>query len=160
MATPFSSIDATHAVGRHGTIARNFPFKVESYRAEADIPNGRAVKQGATADECKLGVNAAAADPFGITSFLGISTDNPTLEAGDADETPQHRRVDVLVEGDIWLIVATAVGVGDDVTVKKADGTLASAAGSATVGVGVKGRWMTAAAANGLARLRLFGEQI
>ena len=160
MATPFASIDTDHAIGRHGTIAKNFPSEVESYQAEVDIPNGRAVQQGTTADKCKLGVTAASSGTYGITSFLGIATDNPTLEAGDADETPIGRRVDVLVKGDIWLTVATAVAVGDDVTATSLTGALASAAASATIGAGINGRWMTAAAAAGLARLRLYGEQI
>ena len=160
MASPFSSVDTSHAIGRHGTIATNFPHKVESYRAEAAIANGLAVQQGATADECKLGA-AVGGTPFPATSFLGIATANPTLEAGStADSTPAGRRVDVLVEGDIWLTVAADVAVGDDVTITVATGAVGTAAPSATIAGPIKGRWMTAATMGNIARLRLFGEQV
>ena len=163
MATPFTSIDTAHTAAREGTIARNFPYELESYEVEtALVPNGRAVKQGSDYDKCVLGVTAGGSTPFAITAFLGVATDNPTLEAGDSnnDSTPVGRRIDVMVKGDIWINVKTAVAVGDDVTVINATGELSSAVGTALIGTAVNGRWMTPASDGGIARLRLFGEQI
>ena len=135
-----------------GEIANTVTCDVDSYICEtaAGIGFGLAVQQGTAANECALGVAA--------NTFIGITVKDPTRGPEDDDEYDQGSHVNVLYRGDIWVEVTHAVTVGGDVTAATTTGGLSSEAAGATQ-IAISGaRWMTAAAANGLAIVRLSGE--
>lgn len=144
--------------GYEGQIADTTRCDADTFVADesAGIGFGLAVKKGTNAGECSLGA-VAGGDPFHATDFLGVTIRDRTREPDANDKYADNSHVAVLFRGDIWVKVPSAVAVGDDVSVNTANGQFSTAAGSANQAVIPNARWMTAAAANGLAVLRLGG---
>lgn len=163
MATPWSDdgktqIRETHAKGLNGDIARQFPYKIERYRAEAAIAFGKAVEKGATDDSVKVGITAAGGK---VTRFLGIAVADRTLsgfQGATPGTVPPNRPVQVIFEGDIYVTVSTAVAVGDKLRIAS-NGNLETGNGDGANSGTAPGRWMSAAAVGEVARLRLYGLQ-
>ena len=145
-----------------GQIADTTTCDVDSLAAEGPIAFGRAVRQGA----------AARGGLQGITdrlSFRGIAVMDERVPARGGASYPAAEIASVLWRGDIAVKVSAAVAVGNDVVVA----TVASGAGNAAEEVGQlssKGadathiaihgaRFITAAAAQGIAIVRLAGPE-
>ena len=166
MAIVQSTYVQKHAVARNGQIANLQTCTVDSYlvTATAGIAFGVACKQGTNAKEVLVGVAPIATTPFASTDFVGVSVLDPTRDPADEDTYKKGAHASLIVRGDLWVQVESAVTVGGDVTANADTGELSSAAGSAVVTGGqahpgqvvIPGaRWMSAAAADGLAQLRL-----
>lgn len=148
------------ADAREGMIANMSTAEIVTGEVETSggIGFGLAVYQGTAADQIELG-GVAGANPFLASKFLGVTVRDRT-RAPDDDEYKQGANAAVLVRGDIWVKVEAAVTVGADVSFKETTGQFSTASGSATQAVVPRARWMTAAAAGGLAVLRLDTSQI
>lgn len=134
-------------VGVHGQIADGTPCIVDSYVLEGsnDVEFGTVVYQGTNDNGCSQ-VEANAAN------YLGVAVKDPTRYPGDMDEYKPGSVVNVLSKGDIFLRVATAVTAGSNANFINATGVLSTEAAGTTM---TRARWMTAAAANGIAKLRV-----
>lgn len=129
----------------------DFSADSRTVETEAGIGFGLAVSQG-TADKGAL-LGAAAA-----TGFVGVTIrDKGVVNASNADKYNEGDTAAVMTRGDIWVTVAAAVEAGDDVTFSSTTGALSSVAADGTNFAITGARWMTSAAQNGLAILRLGG---
>lgn len=160
MATIQTSYAENIGDAREGFVANMKHCEVVTGEVEtsAGIGFGLAVHQGTAADQIALG-GEAGADPFVAAKFLGVTVRDRTRTPGD-DKYLKGSNATVLTKGDIWVKVEAAVSVGDDVSFKESTGQFSTAAGSATQATVPRARWLTAAAANGLALLRLDTSQI
>ena len=141
---------------RAGMIPDGTPRKVRTYRAESDLDFGVAVHQGTAADQVEAGTTGAAA---GVTHFIGITVRDRTRAPG-SDGYKEGDNVSVLYEGVIAVEVEAAVTVGANVSSKDADGQLSTAAGSATHSPIPRARFLTAAAADGIAIVEIGTDQV
>lgn len=147
--------------GKAGMIASTSNCDTFSAEVEttAGIAFGVAVHQGAAADQIDVGVDGAAAAPFAVSKYLGITVRDRTRPAED-EEYKKGAIATVITKGDVWVKVGAAVAAGDDVTVKEATGVLSSAAAADGQFLLPNARFLTAAAANGLAKVRLDTPQV
>ena len=147
----------------HGQVADGFPHGIDT-RSNTDsekIQFGVPVSEGTGDWACKPFVgNGTAAD----NDYVGVAIKNIVQQA-ETDEYNQYTNVDVLVFGDVWLKVGAAVAPGDDVTFANGStptaakpngwGSRAVETAAATKNTQVpNARWMTTAAADGLAIAR------
>lgn len=148
-----------HAKAYNGMIADTATCDVDTFIADGagGIGFGVGVKRGTNAGDCAVGVVGAGATPFHATDFLGVTVRDRTRAPDDDDEYADNSHVNVLYRGDIWVTVEDAVALGDAVTVKNSNGVFSATTAAATQAAVPNARWMTAAAANGLALLRLGG---
>ena len=134
---------------------------IDSYEVATgqDIAYGRAVmRNGTDVNTIDQGAEGTAT---ALTNFLGVAvatgsrladvSSNTSLSHYDAGNIAA-----VLSRGDVWVQVDGAVAVGNDVTVTDATGELGTTAADGDHSP-VAGIWLTAAADNGLAKVRLFG---
>ncbi len=137
---------------RKGQIANSTTCTVDTREVETDdgIGFGLACGQGTADDGVVLGASTA-------DEFAGISVKDVTRAPGDDDQYEKGVNAAILTRGDIWVEVDEAVSAGDEVTFSSTTGELSSAATSGTQFAVSGARWMTSAAANGLAVLRLSG---
>lgn len=143
----------------HGTIASTWgPVQVESWKLKADTAVGIAVQRDSN-NEAVKGIAAGADSPHAATNFIGIVIDDPSRssDTSAAATVKEGRTARVLTRGDVALKVASAVAAGAPATVTKTTGAIADDDASATIGA-INGYWLTAAAANGIAILRLHKE--
>jgi hypothetical protein len=110
---------------------------------EAGIGFGLAVSQGVHDGWAVLG---------GATKFVGITKADQTLPASQSDEYAVGDNMAVHVLGDIWVVAAQAVVPGDLVSYNSTTGRIGKLGTDVTI---TGARWMTSAAADGLAVLRL-----
>jgi len=135
-----------------GNVADTTTHDARTYICEgADgIGFGVAVQQGTADDGAKIGIATG--------KFVGVSIKDPTLRPDANDKFEEGGHMAVLFRGTIWVKVEDAVTVGGDVTAKTTTGALSSKAVTATQ-IKIDGaRWMSKAAAGGLAKLQLSGE--
>ena len=147
------------ADAREGMLVNSRHCEVVSYEAEADVAFGVAVHQGTAADQIAKGVDGSASSPFAVTKYVGVTVRDRTRAPGD-DEYKEGSNAAVLIRGDIWLKVPSAVAIGDDVTAVEATGVLSTVTAADGQFLIPNARWITAAAANGLAILRLGTDQV
>lgn len=162
MTTVQSSWTAEPAPGRPGQIANLANCRVDSRAVEtADgIGFGLAVSQGSNDNGCILG-SAAASGTFVSTTFVGITVNDIFRYPPDATHTDEYAQNDVagvLSDGDIWVSPDNAVVDGANVTFNRLTGRLSSAAAAEDQPSVPGARWMTTAAANGIAKVRLTGQ--
>lgn len=117
--------------------------------AGTGIGFGLAVSQGNFSDKgCMLGTVSGGA-------FRGITLADPTLPNIDPTFTDKYapgENVNVLVNGDIWVVTADAVAPGDPVKFNTTTGALSTGSGTQIFNA----RWMTTQATpGGLAVVRL-----
>ena len=163
MTTVQSSWTAEPAAGRPGQIANMTNCRVDSRAVEtaAGIGFGLAVSQGSSDNGCILGAAADATGTFLSTTFVGITVNDIFRYPPDAAHTDEYARYDVagiLSEGDIWVSPDHAVVDGGDVTFNRSTGRLSSEAAAGAQPRIPGARWMTTAAANGIAKVRLTGQ--
>jgi len=161
MPTVQSSYSENIAQATVGQIANAVNCDVDTYEAEGSdgIPFGRAVKRGTGDDQCELGVDVDATS-HAVTNFLGVSVKDPTRDPRDADKYKAGANVNVMWRGDIWVQVNSAVKKGGPVVAKDDDGELGSVNADDDNGTVVGGAvWLSDAADNGLALLRLTGNE-
>jgi hypothetical protein len=111
---------------------------------------GLAVSQGALSDKGCI---------IGGTAFVGITRADPTIARADLypapsmgiDIYPQYDNAGVLTMGDLWVFTDNAVIPGEAVYYSSTTGRLGHSGGT----VIEDARWMTTAAAGGLAVVRL-----
>lgn len=115
----------------------------------AGIAAGKAVIQGSGAKGVKVTATLAL--------FRGATVRDVTLAASATpDVTPQYGNVGVLTRGKIWVTVAEAVAVGNDVYFDS-DGTWGDTNASGKVGPVLGARWASAAGSGERAILELSG---
>ena len=154
---------AEPSLGRPGQVANLGFCRIDSRIVEtaAGIGFGLAVGRGAADNGCVLGQGAdAGATPWISAEFVGVTVLDPTRYPVDRAATDEYAHRDVaavLSEGDIWVSPDGAVSDGDNVTFNRTTGRLSSAAAAAGQPQVNGAVWMTTAAANGIARLRLTG---
>ena len=153
-----TSFTEDHGNGIAGQVADGTTFDADSMVAMTTNGIGFGVA-------CKIhndGTNDVAGHcDLGIASnkFVGISIIDPTRDPADGDEYPKGGHATVMWRGTAWVKVSAAVAVGDDVTAATTTGALSSATAGATQIAIADARFLTAAAANGLALVRLYGRQ-
>lgn len=150
-------------LGRPGQIADLSLCRVDSRGVEtsAGIGFGLAVSQGSNDGGCVLGEGADVVSPFISAAFVGITVNDPARYPVDANSTDEFAHNDVaavLSQGDIWVSPDGAVEDGQDVTFNRTTGRLSSATAAEAQPRVPGARWMTTAAANGIARVRLTGQ--
>lgn len=157
MAVVQGSYSERMTIGAPGQIASMHSYDADTRTVENSngIPFGRAVGRGTQDKGCVLGASAAG-------QFLGISIRDVTLNpvAADSDyvdEYQQYASAGILVRGDIWVQVGGAVNDGDDVTYNSLTGVISSTATGGSQFAITGARFMTTAANNGLAIVRLSG---
>ena len=160
-----SSYPLTQAQALVGQIAGGSPNRIDSYELvnATDVNFGTMVFQttGAGNDKVCNQLSTITKTAAGNT-FLGVAIKNPAVmpDSSDSDHYSNGDIVSVLVEGDIWVEAVTAVAAGDDVYCAFASGEFGNIATLTGTEMDVPdARWMTSAAANGIARLRLTGIQ-
>lgn len=112
----------------------------------AGLAFGVAVSQGTNDNGVLLGGS--------LTDLLGITVRDVTLDPSAADVVPQYANLGVLVKGDIWVVAAAAITVGDPVHYDTTTGLLTNTGG---IGPIVGARWMRSAASGALGVVRLSG---
>lgn len=98
--------------GRAGAISKSAPYQIVGKVCDADMTVGVAVAPGATDESCK--VPASAAD---VDNALGVAVYHPfrqVLGAG-GEEYADGQVADVMIDGEIWVVVEEAVSPGDPV---------------------------------------------
>ena len=165
MATVQSTYSERHTAGVAGLIASMHSFNADSKRVQSwtsettptQIPFGRAVVRGTSDDQVRM---ARTGNLLTASNFAGITVLDKTLRPEQEDRYVPGDVATILVEGDIWVTVSHAVNDGDDVTVDTDTGQFSSEAAASTTQVTIAGaKFLTTAAANGLAKLRLKGIQ-
>lgn len=142
-----------------GVIASGMPSEVASYEVEStNIDFGVAVKTGTKIGQIVVGVNGAGSAPFAVNDYLGITVENVAL-GDEVDKYGKGNIASVMFSGDVWVKVEAAVTAGDDVTIKEATGALSSATAADGQFLLPNARYLTTAAANGLAKVRLDSPQ-
>ena len=155
----------THNAYLEGMVIDPHTCDISTYIADGDIGFGVCVKRAATAKgdkEVVAGIEPASggSGTFGHTEFYGISVLNPALDPERAiDKYKDGDHVSVMWRGDIVVKVKAAVTAGSNVRVDTADNAFTSAAASATVRTITGAKFLTDAAADGLAQLRLYGNE-
>lgn len=156
MAVVQGSYSERIAAASPGQIANMSSYDVDSRSVENSngIPFGRACGRGVADKGVVLGSTL-------ITDFVGISVRDVTLapESFDSDYVDEYRQyalAGILTRGDIWVQVGGAVADGEDVRYVALTGVLSTAGGLGPIS---GARWMTSAAINGLAIVRLSGYQ-
>ena len=169
MADVQGSYDAKIGIGYDGQVASSSPCTIDSYQVTptAGIPFGRAVRQGTDNDQIIAGVDGpTSGTETDVTDYLGLTVLDHSLLAGGADATKRGRYLlgdiaAVMSRGEMLVKVEAAVTVGAIVSVNPTTGQLSAKAGSTTNGseqyVIPGARWMTAAATDALAIVRLTG---
>ena len=134
-----------------GQIADTASCDIRTYIVEdSDIGFAVAVQQGTADNQAKLGIAAG--------KFVGVTVKDPTLRPDAKDEYEEGGHMAVLFRGTVAVKVEEAVVVGGIVTAKTTTGALSSKAATNTQ-IKIDGaRWMSKAAAGGLAILQLSGE--
>ena len=158
-----SSYPLTQAQALVGQIAGGSPNRIDSYELSGteDVNFGTMVFQNTGAGLDKVCHQSPSTKTIAGNTFLGVAIKNPAVlpDASDSDHYSAGDIISVLVEGDIWVETTTATVAGDDVYCVFASGEF----GNGTVGTTeidvTDARWMSTAAANGIARLRLTGIQ-
>ena len=151
------------AAARPGQIANDAICQVDSRIAKnaddmstAGIGFGLAVTQGAGDKDARLPGEAATELASG---FIGITVRDVTTYPEPVNEYHTNSVMGVLTQGDIWVTVGSEVAAGQDVTFAPGGGLSSDAAQEAddeTKRLSIAGaRWMTSAAPNGLAVVRL-----
>ena len=140
-------------VARVGQIANSTPHAIDTREVEtsAGIGFGLACGQGTADDGVVLGASAG-------DKFVGVSVKDPTRTPDDDDKYIDGANAAIMTRGDVWVEAAAAVIAGDDVVFNSTTGALSSQTVISTRFAITGARWMTSAAANGLAVLRLSGE--
>jgi hypothetical protein len=142
-----STYTATHAAAFEGMVADLGPSTVVSRTVEtAAIGFGKAVSQG-TADR---GIVAAAS---AATKFLGITVRDQAVDPASPDQYRIGDTAGVLTIGAVWAKAYEAVAAGDPVYFVTATGLLGKTSTDSTLVANA--RWDSAAAADGLAIIRL-----
>lgn len=142
-----------------GVIASGMPTEIASYEVEStNIDFGVAVKTGTGIKQCVVGVDGAGSAPFAVNDYLGLTLENIAL-GDEVDKYAKGNIAQVIFSGDVWVKVEAAVAAGDDVTIKEATGLLSTAAAADGQFLLPNARFLTAAAANGLAIVRLNSPQ-
>jgi hypothetical protein len=134
---------------QNGMLASEVNWAADSRNVEtaAGIGFGLAVSQGVADAGCIIGGSA----------FVGITRADITLARADitppltVDVYPQYAVAGILVMGDLWVIPDNAVVAGEAVYYSSTTGKLGHSGGT----VIEDARWMTSAAAGGLAVVRL-----
>ena len=158
-----TTYNANYAVGRVGQIATSGPCRTHSRQVEtaAGIGFGLAVGQGTDDLGAVLGQSAAATGTFDAHQFVGISLIDTTRYPVDISHTDEYQRYDtmaVITDGEVWVSPDAAVTDGQAVTFNRTTGRMSAAAAAADQPRIRGARWMTSAAANGIARVLLSGE--
>ena len=148
MAVVQSTYNETHAVAVAGML-HGAKHRVDTRTTEgaAGIGFGLACKKGTGDYNATLGIAA--------NDFVGISVKDPTLIPRDEDKYTAGVPMAVVTDGDIWVTAEAAVADGDNVSANATTGALSTAGGANITVPGA--RWMTSAAAGGLAIVRLTG---
>ena len=150
------TIDAEPAAG---VIASGMPVEVASYEVEgATLGFGVAVKTGTNADQIVVGVDGSASSPFAVNDYLGITLINRSL-GSEQENYVKGNIASVIFRGDVWVEVEAAVTAGQAVTIKEATGALSATTAADGQFALPNARFLTAAAANGLAKVRLDSPQ-
>ena len=154
-----TSYSINQAAGFEGMLASDFePRSVLSFAAQEAIGFGKFVAKGSSDGKCKL--PAASTD---VTAGVGLgvalsSQSMPSDSSGSASYETQDE-VSVMQMGLCWVKVEDTVALGGDVYVRHAAGGLGvgSFAGAAGAGLALLpgAKYMSAAAANGLALVQL-----
>ena len=127
---------------QNGMLASEVNWAADSRNVEtaAGIGFGLAVSQGVADAGCIIGGSA----------FVGITRADITPPL-TVDVYPQYAVAGILVMGDLWVIPDNAVVAGEAVYYSSTTGKLGHSGGT----VIEDARWMTSAAAGGLAVVRL-----
>lgn len=134
-------------VAQEGQVADTSPATILSRTVDADIGFGKAVQRGAK----QHSVKAAETAVTGIT----VRSQATGARAATPDVYPANDTAAIITQGPIWVKVDSNVVEEDDVTVTVATGLFGTKAVAAGV-IAVPGaKFETAAAANGLARIRI-----
>lgn len=129
----------------------------QAYFADEDDGIGFGVvakRSGTTAAafrNCKLGGTSSS-------GILGITMLDRTQPPGSADKYAKSSLVSVMIAGRIWVKVAGAVTVDNDVTFSSTTGAISSAAASATQPRIAGARFLSSASSGGLAVVWLSGD--
>lgn len=157
MAVYQTDYDINLAAARPGQIANDSLCQVDSRICkEADgIGFGLAVVKGDGDRDAQFGDDASRS-----ADFVGITVKDVTVYP-EPDRYDNHSVMGVLTQGDIWVTAGAAVEDGQDVVFDPATGALSSEAQATTTGAvrqRIAGaRWMTTAAKDELAIVRLTG---
>ena len=144
--TPFqTTYTQTLAPGYPGMLANEINFSADTRNVETagGIGFGLAVSQGADDMGCIIGGSA----------FVGITRADITVARSEnltVDKYPQYDNAAIILTGDVWVRVGSAVTKGNSVSYNTSTGVLGSS-GTAID----SSRWMTSAASGGLAVARL-----
>lgn len=140
----------TIAAAVAGQVGDQTDYNIDTLVSEVagGIGFGLVVGQGAADRGCVLG--------GALTVFRGISVRDVTLPDGQDDTYDEGDNVAVLSEGDIWVTVAAAVDAGDRVHYNATTGAISNTGGNGPI---VGARFLTSAALNGLALVRLTAAQ-
>jgi hypothetical protein len=142
-----TSYSATHAVAYEGMVADLGPATVISRNVEtAALGFGKPASQG-SADQGIVAAQSAA------TKFLGITVRDQAVDPASPDQYRVGDTAGVLTQGAIWAKAYEIVAAGDPVYFVTATGLLGKTATSSTLIANA--RWDSAAAADGLAIIRL-----
>ncbi len=151
MATTQSAYPDNISEAVEGMIANTSTCDVDSLVVE-DTDGfgwGVACQQGTADNGVKIGIATG--------KFRGVSVRDRTQDPDHSDKYPKGETAGILWRGDVWVKAEAAVAIGEDVTAKTTTGALSSKV-AGTTQIAISGaRWMTAAAAGKLARLRLAG---
>lgn len=148
MATVQTKYPNVHDQWLEGQIADTSTCDVDSYTAGADINFGRAVH--GTAASVTMGIGTAE-------SFRGIALMDQRVPATAGEKYPKGEVVSVLWRGDVAVKVDAAVTTGGIPTVNTTSGKIGVTAADATHIALTKSRFITGAAAGGIAILRVDG---
>jgi len=139
----------------HGIIISSSPCIIDSYEVTgSDIGFGKAVQRGTNDGECTLGVTGHATS-FAATNFAGVALLDRARTKENDGEYESGEIAAVITQGEIRLQVPHAVSAGDHVTCVEATGVLGSTTADADNATIPGAIWMTSAAADGYATLRL-----
>lgn len=141
-----TTYSATMSAARAGMIADMRGSTLISRTVEdATLAFATPVTKGTSAGQCKK-VAAGSTDIVGITVCERSGT-------AESSGWAQYEDARIMTEGALWVLVTDTGGVaaGDQVWVKKSDGTFSNADVGSGGSLRLNGRWETAAANGGLA---------
>lgn len=166
MSTVQDSFTERHPEATAGLIVNTLPRVLETMLPQGSdqIPFGHAVFQHGDGSDA-ADHNKASFTPA-TNMFRGIAVRDRTLRAAQEDKYVKGDHMTILSEGRIWVVVFAAVHYGEDASVGVGTGANAQATvkgqfssrGADTHNIAISGaRFMTSAAAGGLAQLHLDG---
>jgi len=141
---------------RHAQIISTSPCIIDTGKVTgtAGIGFGVAVQRGANPGEIAIGVTGHATS-FAATNFMGVVPQDLAVPNEDEETYKNGHIAPVMTQGEIQLKVPHAVTFGDHVTAVESTGVLGSTTADADNAIIPGAIWMTSAAADGYATLRL-----